>query len=236
MEIFKYCPINENTLENLENEQIFFSSVNDVNDPYEGIIDIEVHPELEYDFLKFFYRERLDNELLQQFTFEELKANIIYDSVDTFHLDSGMSCFSELNTSLVMWGLYANKHKGLCIGYDSTIGVFKHAQRITYRNDVIKINIDTPEKISFQFMVNYFEDALYSKHQVWESEKEWRIIASKSFKCKYPDTAIKAIYFGRDTSETDIKRVKEVTKSNRNIQYYKAVLARNKYSIDFIRI
>lgn len=236
MELYKYCPVNDYTLENLEKGQVFFGVVGEVNDPYEGIIDIEVQSDLKYDFLKFFYREKLDKELLEEFTFEELKANIIFDSVDYFHLDSGISCFSETNTSLVMWGNYANKNKGICIGYDSTIGVFKLAQKITYRNDVIKINIDTPDKISYEFLVKYFDDALYSKHQDWAYEKEWRIIAKESYKCLYPDTAIKAIYFGRDTSEQDIERVKEVTKSNRNIQYYKAIITRNKYKLDYIKL
>lgn len=236
MELYKYCPFNKYTLENLEKRQIFFNVVNDVNDPYEGIINLEVQPNSEYEFLKFFYQDRVDEEVLKHFTFEELKTNVIFDNVNFFLRDAGISCFSETNTSLTMWGNYADKNKGICIGYDSNLGVFRHAQKVTYRDDVIKINVDTPDKVSYEFLKSYFDDALYSKYQEWAYEKEWRIISEKLSTCSYPNSAIKAIYFGLKTTENDIRRVYEVTKNNPILQYYKAVLGRDKYNLEYIRL
>lgn len=236
MELFQYSPINEYSLENLEKGQIFFNVVNKVNDPYEGIFDFEVEPELETEFLKLVYGNQCDEKILAEFSFEELMTNVIYDNVNWFLGYAGISCYSETNTSPVMWGNYADSQKGICVSYNSEIGVFKEAQKVSYSNDVLKLHFNSQDKISNEYIKQHLEPSLYLKYQEWAYEKEWRIISSEFHIRRYPDTAIKAIFFGLRTSNDDINRVLKATIKNKSIKYYKAVLVRNEYRIEYTEI
>ena len=143
MKLYKYSAIDKYLLLNLQRNEIYFNIVNKVNDPYEGMMDFKVNAEIEDDFVKFFYRENYDDEVFSKHTFDEIKREIIFDNVNVFLKDVGISCFSETNRSLVMWVHYASNHKGICIEFDSTIGVFKDAEKVEYTRMIhnVKVNI-----------------------------------------------------------------------------------------------
>lgn len=68
---------------------------------------------------------------------------------------------------------------------------------------------------------------------MWNEEKEWRIFGTPNTSLKYEPSALTAIYFGFDTEASDIKTVFEYTKHIPGLKYYRPLLLRDKYEIDF---
>ena len=236
MQLFQYSRISPTILGNLKKGQIYFNVVNKVNDPYEGMIDFKVKKELETDFIKLFYQHIYDETLFSKNSFDEIKREIIFDNVNVFLKDVGISCFSESNTSLVMWGNYADNHNGICVGYDSGVGVFEHAQKVNYSKQIFTLNINSPNKITEDFMLKNTENCMYSKYEQWKYEKEWRIIFKPCKPLQYPSGALKSIHFGLRTTEKDIKAVRDASKHHPNVKYFKADLLPDKYKIIYNEI
>lgn len=116
-----------------------------------------------------------------------------------------VSCFSDSNKSLLMWGHYSNKHQGFCIEYDlGTIddkeNFKKYLFPVKYTHKLIDLtqyyidNVINKKNIDKQRLI---ESVLY-KSKDWAYEKEWRIVVNQA---EYVENQIntpkpKAIYIG----------------------------------------
>lgn len=236
MEIFKYSKIDEYTLNNLSGNSIYFNSVSKLNDPYEFIFNFEVDYVLQDDFLRLFYGKDYDKEKFLKYNFEDIKQKCIFDQVNEIISTTGMSCFTQNNTSLVMWGNYGDKHKGICIGYDTNYNPFKHATPVNYSENILCIPITQKENVKELYLYNEAVSALFWKCLHWKYEEEYRIIFKSNKKIKYVNEAIIAIYFGLRTTEEDINRVLINTSHIKNLKYYKADLSPIKYELFYREI
>lgn len=101
---------------------------------------------------------------------------------ETLRTQTGISCLSESEKSLLMWAHYANNHRGMCVEYDlpeinrqlqfTAIPVIYSDSRICFRSiNTDSINQDTHTA---------FIESLSSKSPEWSYEKEWRIIRDKA--------------------------------------------------------
>ncbi len=81
--------------------------------------------------------------------------------------DLGLLCFSADWTSAALWGHYAAKHSGICLGFDLRRGPLLKA--VTYEDKRIKVAAD-------EFKVDLENRLLYSKFEHWRYEEEYRII------------------------------------------------------------
>lgn len=101
---------------------------------------------------------------------------------ETLRTQTGISCLSESEKSLLMWAHYANNHRGMCVEYDlpeinrqlqfTAIPVIYSDSRICFRSiNTDSINQDTHTA---------FIESLSSKSPEWSYEKEWRIIQDKA--------------------------------------------------------
>ena len=200
------------------------------------MMDFKVNNEIEDDFVKFFYNENYDDELFSKYTFDEIKREIIFDNVNVFLNDVGISCFSETNRSLAMWGHYASNHKGICIEFDSTIGVFKHAVKVEYTRTIHNVNVNSKDKLTEDFFMNAVSKCMFKKYAEWKYEKEWRIIFRANMTFKYPVEAITGIYFGLRTTDEDTELVYKATKHIEHLNYFKATLKPRGYKIVYNQI
>ena len=93
-----------------------------------------------------------------------------------YHINCKISCFSEINDSILMWSYYASNHEGVCLEFD----LDKLPQ-----NELTKQIISSISKVHYspirtdnllgkgdESVVNL----LASKADVWSHEHEWRII------------------------------------------------------------
>lgn len=231
MKLYKYSKIDKYLLLNLQRNETYFNVVNKVNDPYEGMMDFKVKSDLEDNFIEFFYMDNYDKDLISKYTFDVLKREIIFYNVNIFLKETGISCFSETNESLVMWGHYASNHNGICIEFDSTIGIFKHAEKVEYKRKIHTVMVNSKNNLTEDFFLTEMSKGMYTKYKQWQYEKEWRIIFSPNEGFKYPAEAITGIYFGMRTTDEDIELVHKATKHLEHLKYFKATLKPHEYKI-----
>jgi hypothetical protein len=114
----------------------------------------------------------------------ELKSVKLYDRIHAHAFDGieglsdvykatvarkwGVLCFSEKKTDLLQWAHYAERHKGICLGFDVSGGKGKFG-RVTYTAYRIAFPEETKMDVAFSWKL------LTTKSKEWEYEKEWRV-------------------------------------------------------------
>lgn len=90
----------------------------------------------------------------------------IFDTVfKAFDQAQGVLCFSESYKITLMWSHYADKHKGMCLGFDIPDDL---VTKIKYRQK----RLPPPSKIQSS---NFMDEVLSVKHSGWRYEKEYRL-------------------------------------------------------------
>lgn len=176
-QIFKFREINKYCLENLENDTLWFSNVDNLNDLFEGKMFYSDNPSLAFGKLNENVI-RFKNKMGALSYYEKLFKKIFYPS-----------CFTEDLNSLYMWGNYADSFKGICIEYD-------FLELIDY---VYTFNEDSETKddlLIYPVLYKSISDLtkldelnfsditpalvfLYEKPTEFIFEKEWRLIVAK---------------------------------------------------------
>lgn len=90
----------------------------------------------------------------------------------------GILCFSDNWQSPVMWAHYADKHKGVCLGFD--IGELNGeplAHPVSYAPERLPFQLDQ-EKDLMGIDERYVRALLYTKAQQWSYEREYRVVAN----------------------------------------------------------
>ena len=90
----------------------------------------------------------------------------------------GVHCFSDNWRSPVMWAHYAEKHHGICLGFDIPDDDSDPLVRaVQYRTGRAQITLD-PAKELLGLTQEFIHMLIYTKAKEWEYEREWRIIAN----------------------------------------------------------
>lgn len=87
--------------------------------------------------------------------------------IQTANEKFGLVCFSDNWKSPVMWAHYANKHEGVCLGFDV------HEDYIGYVQ-YIKSRLLRPINPAFSNSIEFIDEMLYHKAQEWRYERELR--------------------------------------------------------------
>lgn len=143
-------------------------------------------------------------------------------------------CFSEVADDLLLWAHYADSHKGIVIGFSSSLNYWPtdHWREVTYSNTRIKL----PEKDTE--INEYVWRMLTRKARCWQYEKEWRII---SFRLKrdnhlidFNPDSVKEIRIGLNVEEKARQRI--IDCRNRyypNATIYQAKRNKSEFKLDF---
>ena len=141
----------------------------------------------------------------------------------------------------LMWSHYAEGHKGFCIEYDFSNGlkelesglilpVIYSEERVKYPWSVLFV--DNKDNEANDLVGAYAKIlTLVSKDEMWNYEKEWRIIVPGHVggkNIKMPQ--ISCIYLGALCSDKDCKTIIEIAKEIR-VPVKKMVVGRSKYSL-----
>lgn len=111
----------------------------------------------------------------------------VRQSMQTTARQVGVLCYSEINNSVLMWGHYADCHRGICLEYDP------HCVAVEPSNMLYKVRYQDERPIVARFLER--EDsgelakALTTKARYWEYEQEWRAIENHGAKQKIPFSA-----------------------------------------------
>lgn len=127
-----------------------------------------------------------------------------------------ISCFSEVNDSLLMWAYYANNHTGVCIRYNAPQDkmLSKYCRKVQYTNHYIS---------DLGFGV-YFRKSLQ-----WSHEQEWRIVCDTEEEY-LPIDSIDAIYLGVRIDKNNIKKFFDLGKRY-CLEVYRMFPSYKKYEI-----
>jgi hypothetical protein len=109
----------------------------------------------------------------------------------------GVLCFSEDRADILQWAHYADRHKGICLGFDvsGSEGKFGRVQYVPER-------FPFPEQLDEPFMWKL----LTTKSEAWKYEKEWRVFLQLK-KGIWNESAGRVLYFADFGSELVLREV-----------------------------
>jgi hypothetical protein len=133
--VYHFLPANH-ALEDIEKHRIKISEIDQLNDPYELLCTYQKHRRLRI--------------VLQGFK-QDMSARF------------GMLCFSRHWHDPVLWSHYADKHRGVCLGFNIDR---RGMQEIKYVTKRPRLPIPPGEEDAKQLLL--------TKYRGWKYEEEWR--------------------------------------------------------------
>jgi len=205
-------------IQTMKDDQIWFSGVKDLNDPFEKIYSTKTLDE-------FNGTEQVVTDF-----FEPFRKN-----VDDYFDKVGILSLCEKNVNLVMWSHYSDDHKGYCIEYNL------NSDKINYLNfenddEVFLMEVEYQDvPIDFLSLPSNFQFYLRRKSNLWKYENEFRYISSKKGLHKIPNDAIRAIYLGANINKLVKDALFRFCKE-KEISLFQSKLSNNSYSLQFEKI
>ena len=144
----------ENALQAIERHRLKFADLNKVNDPYESLsIGLDSYE-------------------------EEKKFSLFLNSLAEMY---GVVCFSCTHRDPSLWGHYADRCKGICLGFDveldddSTKNHIRPVTYIKYRMDISEVGLKFDNGSLVQTDQSKSVKLVHTKSWDWVYEEEWRI-------------------------------------------------------------
>jgi hypothetical protein len=205
--IYKYQPATMQVLGNLSAGQIWFSDPRSFNDPFDCAFDqigsvieqglasadaatcIEIIGKVTKPETMTAFLQESESEI-RRIT----KESILHHLPQIFQL--GVSCFSDRKDDLLMWGHYADSHKGLCLEFSTEISPFNDRKRlrpVMYGKEFPKLDLARLKEGAFDHLLDF----IFAKSHRWRYEREWRMLhKEQNHLYHYPCESLTAIYFG----------------------------------------
>ena len=195
-------------LEDLQFRRLKIARVNELNDPFE-------------------FMARAKNSLERA----ALRATKEQQSEKT-----GLLCFSESWENSVQWSHYADRHRGICLGFDVADEQFK---KVTYRKSPLRFDLHRFRSDAV-YAQDFSERLVSTKFDDWRYEKEWRLYIKLD-----PATEVDGRYFydfsdGLYLAEVIVGGASSITRSqlsaalgkrDEKVRYRKARMAFNSFRV-----
>jgi len=210
--LYKYQSVTARTLENLKLRTIWFSAPSAFNDPFDCAVDVVLKDLDEADLARAYeylssraeIAKELESEMITDGRPNDRFRELIDSTVNnTFRPQIhqtrgrvGVACFSAKNDDLLMWGHYADGHRGFCLEFDASVQPFSKGEPVQYQNSNPEVNpLDVLDGCSTG--QNIIEAMLRTKHTCWQYEQEWRLIHQQAgMAYTYPYEALTGVYLG----------------------------------------
>ena len=198
--LYSYVPFNKETIDSIVHEYKYAQQIFNFNDPTDPTIRL-----IKTD----------DDQKQMKSMFEKIR----------------IACFSTDPCNMLLYSHYTNSHKGICIEYDfkNFNGDNQALLKMDYKEG-IKIDENTLQIIALlstndKKQITSFLDLFRTKQTCWKYEKEYRVITYDVKKIMLP---IKAIYFGKEMEDHDIKLIMKLfTNKKSNINFWKVQVAKD---------
>ena len=235
--LYRYRPINPNEIDALVKGYLWFSSANDLNDPFEGCIKLkEVEQDTTMEIsLNFSISRNGGTPKVEEKKFEI--PNLIQQSNDWYkrHFKwmlprTKVCCFSKSKTNELMWSHYANNHEGMVLEYDISfdLNLFQYAIPVIYHDRLPEINFMAQKDKSIV-------SVLKNKSDRWCYEQEVRIIndnpAGAPNRVPINPESLRSVIFGYRTSKEDRERIKTALVKFPHIKYKQCRLSEDDYEL-----
>lgn len=230
-------PINEYSLQNLANNQLFFNFPEQFNDPFDGhtptILKETSKTEWDEDRKVFFEANNVNCDEMDSDEYILLNATLVKESINNFkkrNIQSiGASCFSLNNDNILMWSHYAASHTGICLSFDTSCPYFNKLKNVEYKNKIPKF--DGMKFLKSKLSVDEIGELFCTKFIDWEYEQEYRLVMEKGGQAyPYPANCLKAIYLGL---KTDPKFTKVLNSICPSVPIFKAKKSATEFKVIF---
>ena len=145
----------------------------------------------------------------------------------TFGEQFGMISMSFVWQHPLLWGHYADKHKGLCLGFDvPDRGRFKKVSYVSQRPTLAQIGRNTLDELDGKDL----QKLLFSKFEAWEYETEFRAFCRLDEKDPVNDH-----YYMKFSKVLKLAQVIVGERSTVTIERLQRVLAKKHKSVGFFR-
>lgn len=174
--LYKYCGTYDYVLETLRNDTIWFSQITNLNDPFEFDVFVDLKKCAEFN-AKIGGGLSVVNQMKLEHIIKENLADLKNVFLDGKRL-VGVTCFSEVFDSILMWSHYGKNHSGICIeynlmgmneelGYTPVPVLYKYSFLALTRFD-----LQDPERS----VEEVYMKSMLIKPRDWSYEKEWRVL------------------------------------------------------------
>ncbi len=246
---YKYRIINDHLIDSLQNNYIYFSRPAELNDPFDGKIEID-YAATDLEIEEWGIKHGLKNTELQKLRndidsgkFHETMESGKRELEDRFFI----FCLSDVWNESMMWAHYSNSNTGLCVEYKAIYENNTFLLELSLENennymfakgincykcallDVKYTKTKNEPYNPFRMNLDVVKNAFYFKEPKWNYEREYRSIlinnTKKSFNQKivHPKNMIKEIIFGENTSDRSIGDICSIMKQyySHQIHFYK---------------
>jgi hypothetical protein len=94
--------------------------------------------------------------------------------LEHLHKTTGVICFGKHWKSPVMWGHYADSHRGVCLGFDVQPDNLVHEMQYVPERVAWKVDVTKPIHGANEELLKLMMTA---KYDAWKYEEEWRLYA-----------------------------------------------------------
>ena len=244
--VYKYESFNVQSLLNLKAQSLYFGSPRNFNDPYDCAITATIRdPSAEEVELirKCYVDDKVPDALREQFrsmSLDELRQLLISSARnglaevrEKFLNSKGVTCFSECNDDLLMWGHYGGQYKGFCLEFATSKEPFTKLRQVQYA-DVIP-QVDIADCMVNKNYDKLLDDLYCTKSSFWRYEKEWRAIHSEAGTLfGYDADLLKAIYFGPDIERQALEIICLIVQGqNPDVQFFQGKRSGTEFKVEF---
>jgi hypothetical protein len=236
--LYKYQPFTAQSLTNLKKRVWYFAAPSLFNDPFDcqhKIVDlspgdIDAYFDLvEAEGTKIAgARRKLEADPAAFAEFVATTSSKARGLLTQSFAKRGVCCFSSRLDSRLMWGHYADGHRGFCLEFDISSEHFARLKPVTYCESCPSFS---PTGILFPNTEDILGTAMCSKPVDWAYEQEWRLIHDQAgTEYCYGTAALTAIYFGARIDYTHWELLALVLKGSRT-RLFRTRLAESAYGM-----
>jgi hypothetical protein len=235
--MYRYRPEGQRELDTLVSCKVWFSLLSELNDPFESNFKVDAKSIIAADSDLKRKMNSLSYAKQQQYIKMAL-GNVDYDRFYHDILDNyTIACFSEISTSLLMWGHYSSGHRGMCIEYN-TLELGEKSSKVVipvkYTEKLPALSTSNKSQIMFSFL-----QIMRTKSSDWSYEYEWRCIqdvgaCGDSLTSKgalLDSSAPKAVYVGCKADEAFIDSLKTICTDLLSIPLYKMIKSNDEFKL-----
>ncbi len=233
----------------ITNGEVYFSSFDQLNDPFEGAIPFRYKKEeLTIGNLKkkYFQKRLSENKFLNidqiEHDWQTDKHKIkVFDKNHTKEIEQGVvkmlnakfGVFSLCATknNLLLWSYYSQAHKGFCIGYDIKQLVLETQSSI----GPVRYSDTIPRMGLFEEAPSIFMKLTQTKALLWKHEEEYRLRNIYHIRCavKISPEIVCEVIFGSKISEKDKSEITTAASAlNKNIKFFQASINEDEFKVD----
>ena len=213
--LYKYRKIDSNLEKILINNEMWFSSPIDFNDPFDCQIKVDTNNNYNeiFDFLKKnlvdLSIEEIGKISSDLYLNPEKWDNFVNQSSRETINSNGICCFCSNFDNILLWSHYADNHKGICLKFDvlKDLDFFVYPLNIIYQRNYPVFNYLKNKERLTDFLIK-------TKSDDWSYEREVRVLKFEKGLHSFRKAALVEIIFGCKTTDLEIDRIKSLVSSN----------------------